>query len=54
MTEKEKDLFIKQLQDEVGKWHHAYDDLMTERNNLVIRIRELEKDLANAKTPAQG
>lgn len=54
MTEKEKDLFIKQLQDEVGKWHHAYDALMVERISLVNRIRDLEKALANAKTPAQG
>lgn len=42
MNEQEKDKFIKQLQDEVGKWHHAYDALLIERNQLVSRIMELE------------
>ena len=42
MNEQEKDKFIKQLQDEVGKWHHAYDALMIKRNQLVSRITELE------------
>lgn len=38
MTEKEKDLLIKQLQDEVGKWHHAYDALLIERNKLAYEL----------------
>ena len=42
MNEQEKDKFIKQLQDEVGKWHHAYDALLIERNQIVSRITELE------------
>lgn len=45
MTEIEKDKFIKQLQEEVGQWHHAYDALMIERNQLVSRILELEHKL---------
>lgn len=45
MTEKEKDAFIEQLQAEVGKWHHAYDALMVERNQLVNRIMELERKI---------
>lgn len=47
MTEIEKDKFIKQLQEEVGQWHHAYDALMIERNQLVSRILELEESLRN-------
>lgn len=43
MNEQEKDKFIKQLQDEVGKWHHAYDALLIERNQLASRITELER-----------
>ena len=42
MNEREKDNLIMQLQDEVGKWHHAYDALMTERTQLVSQISELE------------
>ncbi len=32
-----------QLENEVGKWHHAYDALMVERNQLVNRLMELER-----------
>lgn len=45
MNEQEKDKFIKQLQDEVGKWHHAYDALLIERNQLVSKQVELEKNI---------
>ena len=34
--------YTRQLENDVGKWHHAYDALMVERNQLVNRIRELE------------
>lgn len=37
--------YAKQLEAEVGKWHHAYDALVIERNQLVNRIRELEQHL---------
>ena len=33
--------YTRQLENDVGKWHHAYDALMVERNQLVNRIREL-------------
>ena len=36
--------YTRQLENEVGKWHHAYDALMVERNQLVNRIRELETE----------
>ena len=45
MNEREKDNLIMQLQDEVGKWHHAYDALMTERTQLVSKQVELEKSI---------
>lgn len=35
-------LYTKQLEDEVGKWHHSYDAVVVERNSLVSKIRELE------------
>ena len=34
--------YTKQLEDEVGKWHHAYDALMIERNQLVSRLLKYE------------
>ena len=42
-TIEEYKAYIKQLEDEVGKWHHAYDALMVERNQLAKRVKELEK-----------
>lgn len=36
--------YTRQLGNDVGKWHHAYDALMVERNHLVNRIRELETE----------
>ena len=45
MNERDKDNLIKQLQDEVGKWHNAYDALLVERNQLVSKQVELEKSI---------
>ena len=42
-TIEEYKAYTKQLEGEVGKWHHAYDALMIERNQLVRRINELEQ-----------
>lgn len=41
-TIEEYKAYTKQLEGEVSKWHHAYDALMVERNQLVNRINELE------------
>ena len=44
--------YTRQLENDVGKWHHAYDALMVERNQLVKRIRELEtENKKHTKTP---
>ena len=37
--------YTKQLEEEVGQWHHAYDALLVEKNQLVSRITELEKSI---------
>lgn len=44
-TIEEYKAYTKQLEGDVGKWHHAYDNLMIERNQLVNRIKELENQL---------
>ena len=44
-TIEEYKAYAKQLEAEVGTGHHAYDALMIERNQLVSRIKELEKQL---------
>lgn len=44
-TIEEYKAYTQQLEGEVSKWHHAYDALMVERNQLVSRIKELEKQL---------
>lgn len=41
-TIEEYEAYTRQLESEVGKWHHAYDALMVERNQLVNRLMELE------------
>lgn len=41
--------YTRQLENDVGKWHHAYDALMVERNQLVNRIRELETENKSAE-----
>ena len=35
--------YTKQLEGEVGKWHHAYDALVIERNALVGKLLQYEK-----------
>ena len=37
--------YTRQLENEVGKWHHAYDALMVERNQLVNKLMATEKFL---------
>ena len=37
--------YTRQLEGEVKHWHDAYDALMVERNQLVSRIKELERQL---------
>jgi len=44
-TIEEYKAYTQQLEAEVGTWHHAYDALMIELNQLVSRINELEKQL---------
>ena len=44
-TIEEYKAYTKQLEGEVSKWHHAYDAIVIERNQLVNRIKELEKQL---------
>lgn len=44
-TIEEYKAYTRQLEGEVSKWHHAYDALMVERNQLVSRINELENQL---------
>lgn len=44
-TIEEYKAYTQQLEGEVGKWHHAYDALMVERNQLVSQIKELERQL---------
>ena len=43
MTEREKDMFIEQLRSEVSTWHHAYDALVIERNNLAYELAQLRR-----------
>ena len=40
-TIEEYKAYTKQLEAEVGKWHHAYDALMVERNALVKELLKL-------------
>ena len=44
-TIEEYKAYTKQLENEVGKWHHAYDVLRVERNQLVNRLMSTEKFL---------
>ena len=44
-TIEEYKAYARQLEDEVGKWHHAYDALMVERNELVNMLISTEKFL---------
>lgn len=38
--------YTRQLEGEVGKWHHAYDALVVERNALVNRLLKYEKTVS--------
>ena len=38
--------YTRQLEGEVGKWHHAYDALIVERNALVNRLLKYEKSVS--------
>ena len=44
-TIEEYKAYTQQLEGEVGKWHHAYDALMVERNQLVNHLKSAEKFL---------
>ena len=51
-TIEEYKAYTKQLENEVGKWHHAYDALMVERNRLARELatwKKLADDLAKAR-----
>ena len=51
-TIEEYKAYTKQLENEVGKWHHAYDALMVERNQLARELATWKKsadDLAKAR-----
>ena len=41
--------YTAQLEKEVGRWHHAYDALMIERNQLANRLMELEQKINGLK-----
>lgn len=42
--------YIKQLEGEVSKWHHAYDNLMIERNLLATQMLDLKSKLHRANS----
>lgn len=44
-TIEEYKAYTKQLEGEVGKWNHAYDALVIERNQLVNHLKSTEKFL---------
>lgn len=44
-TIEEYKAYTKQLEGEVSKWHHAYDALVIERNQLVNHLKSTEKFL---------
>lgn len=44
-TIEEYKAYTRQLEEEVGQWHHAYDALLVERNQLVSKQVELEKSI---------
>lgn len=51
-TIEEYKAYTRQLEGEVGKWHHAYDALMVERNQLARELATWKKaadDLAKAR-----
>ena len=42
--------YTKQLEGEVSKWHHAYDNLMIERNLLATQMLDLKSKLHRANS----
>ena len=51
-TIEEYKVYTKQLENEVGKWHHAYDALMVERNQLARELatwKRSAEDLAHER-----
>lgn len=48
-TEREHIEYIHQLEGEVKTWHGAYDALKVERDTLIERVRELERQQQDAK-----
>ena len=45
-TIEEYKAYTRQLEGEVGKWHHAYDALIVERNQLVNSLLKYEKTVS--------
>lgn len=44
-TIEEYKAYTKQLEGEVGKWHHAYDALLVERNALAHELHTIKKTM---------
>ena len=42
--------YTKQLENDVGKWHHAYDALMIERNQMAKTLCENKKIIETMAT----
>lgn len=42
-TIEEYKAYTRQLENEVGKWHHAYDALMVERNQMAATLTANKK-----------
>ena len=49
-TIEEYKAYTKQLEGEVSKWHHAYDNLMIERNLLATQVLDLKSKLYRANS----
>ena len=37
--------YTRQLENDVGKWHHAYDALLTERNAIAHELNHIKKTM---------
>lgn len=48
-TIEEYKAYTRQLENDVGKLHHAYDALMVERNQLVNHLKSTEKFLESER-----
>lgn len=49
-TIEEYKAYTKQLEGEVGKWHHTYDNLMIELNLLATQVLDLKSKLYRANS----